>query len=289
MTESSPLTTPQMGAKKTIVIPDHEPDDIESIADDLTMKDRQFVTALARGLELLSAFDIGERYLGVTELARRTGIPKPSVSRLAGTLTKLGYLDFSESRGKYSLGVAVLSLGYAMLSNLDVRQVAKPLMQELAEFSRASVSIGIRDRLNMVYVESIRSSAPIALQRGIGARIPLATTSMGRAYMAGLPESERNFLMDQIRLHDEQEWPRIKVGIEQSFRDYADRGFCMSLGDWNEEIFAAGVPFHGADGSMMAFNCGGPAFVLTREKLENDVGPRLVTLVKQVGRLMGQT
>lgn len=266
----------------------HERDDIEPITEGLEEKDRQFVTALARGLELLRAFGLGERYLGVTELARRTGIPKPSVSRLAGTLTKLGYLDFSESLGKYRLGVAVLSLGYAMLSNLDVRQVAKPLMQELAEFSRASVSIGIRDQLSMVYVETIRSSAPIALQRGVGARLSLATTSMGRAYMAGLPESERNFLMDHIRLRDEQQWPRIKAGIEQGFRDYADHGFCISMGDWDKEIFAVGVPFHGADGSMMAFNCGGPAFILTREKLENDIGPRLVSLVKQVGSLMGQ-
>lgn len=151
------------GNKETSVAVGHESNDIERFDDDLQEKDRQFVTALARGLELLRCFSPGERHLGVTELARRTGIPKPSVSRLAGTLAKLGYLNFSESLGKYSLGSGVLSLGYAMLSNMDIRQIAKPYMQELAEYSRASVSIGIRDRLSMVYVETIRSSAPIAL------------------------------------------------------------------------------------------------------------------------------
>lgn len=277
------------GNKETSVAVGHESNDIERFDDDLQEKDRQFVTALARGLELLRCFSPGERHLGVTELARRTGIPKPSVSRLAGTLAKLGYLNFSESLGKYSLGSGVLSLGYAMLSNMDIRQIAKPYMQELAEYSKASVSIGIRDRLSMVYVETIRSSAPIALQRGIGARLALATTSMGRAYLAALPDSERNFLLDQIRLRDEQAWPRVKAGIDQALRDYAEHGFCLSLGDWDHEIVGVGVPFQGTDGSLMAFNCGGPAFILSREKLENDIGPKLVNLVNRVGSMMGRS
>ncbi|MDR2001334.1 MAG: IclR family transcriptional regulator [Zoogloeaceae bacterium] len=268
----------------------HESNDIERFDDDLPGKDRQFVTALARGLELLRCFSPGERHLGVTELARRTGIPKPSVSRLAGTLTKLGYLDFSVPLGKYSLGSGVLSLGYAMLSSIDVRlrQIIKPYMQELAEYSRGSVSIGIRDRLSMVYVETIRGSAPIALQRGIGARLALATSSMGRAYLAALPEAERNLLMDQIRQRDEQAWPQIKAGIEQGFRDYADRGFCFSFGEWDPEIVGVGVPFRDSDGSLMAFNCGGPAFILSREKLENDIGPKLVSLVKLVSNVISR-
>lgn len=274
--------------KETGVAHSHESDDIERFDDEEQGKDRQFVTALARGLEVLRCFGPGERYLGITELARRTGIPKPTVSRLAGTLVKLGYLDFIDTLGKYSLGAGVLSLGYAKLSNLDIRQIARPLMEELAEYSRVSVSVGIRDRLSMVYVETVRSSAPISLQRGIGARLSLATTSMGRAYLAGAPETERNFLMDQIRLRDETQWPRIKAGIEQGFRDYAERGFCISLGDWDKDIYAVGVPFMSPNSGLMAFNCGGPAFMLTREKLEEDIGPRLVSLVKRVGGSMGR-
>jgi len=265
----------------------HNINDIERFDEEPLEKDRQFVTALARGLELLRCFGPGERYLGITELARRTGIPKPTVSRLTGTLVKLGYLNLSSSLSKYSLGSGVLSLGYSMLSNLDIRQVAKPFMQELAEYSRASVSIGIRDRLSMVYIETIRSSAPIAMQWAVGARLSISTTSMGRAYLSGLPEQERNFLMDQIRLQDENEWPRIKAGIEQGFRDYAENGFCLSIGEWDREIVGAGVPFLSPDGTVMAFNCGGPAYVLSREMLENDIGPKLVKLVKQVGSTIG--
>lgn len=266
----------------------HQSNDIERFDDEKHSEDRQFVTALARGLELLRCFAPKERYLGITELARRTGIPKPTVSRLAGTLTKLGYLDYAPAQGNYCLGAGVLSLGYSMLSNLDVRQVARPLMEELAEYSQASVSIGVRDRLSIVYVETVRSSSPIILQRGIGTRLPIATTGMGRAYLAGLPEAERNFLMDQIRLRSEHDWPRIKAGIEQGFRDYADHGFCISMSDWDKGTCGVGVPFCNADGTMMPFNCGGPAFMLTRERLENDIGPLLVKLIKRVSGSMGR-
>lgn len=266
----------------------HEANDIERFDDDGADKDRQFVTALARGLELLRCFGPGERFLGITEMARRTGIPKPSVSRLAGTLTKLGYLEFSEGTGKYRLGAGVLSFSYSLLSNMDVRQVARSRMQELAEHSQLSVSIAARDRLSMVYVESVRSSASIASQLGVGSRLSLATSAMGRAFLVGCAPGERDELLEQIRLKDEARWPRIKAGIEQAMRDYAERGFCISMGDWNENICGVGVPFSGPDGRSMAFNCGGPIVLTTRELLENEIGPRLVELVQTVGRAMGR-
>ncbi len=276
------------GGETKVISGRRDENDVERFDEESFERDRQFVVALARGLEILRCFGPGERHLGVTELMRRTGIPKPSISRLAGTLCRLGYLDFDHGRSKYSLGSGVLSLGYAMLSNLDVREIARPLMQDLAEYSRASVSIGIRDRLSMVYVETIRSSAPVALTRGVGARLSLATTSMGRALLAAAPEADRRFLMDQIRLRDEENWPKIEAGLKQGFRDYAERGFCLSMGEWNPEIVAVGVPFTLPDGTQMAFNCGCPAYVLTREQLETDIGPRLVALVRRVGRMMGR-
>ncbi|MDR0717040.1 MAG: IclR family transcriptional regulator [Azoarcus sp.] len=261
---------------------DYTNNDVQRFGKSDEAKDRQFVTALARGLELLRCFSPGERHLGVAELSRRTGIPKPSVSRLAGTLVKLGYLHFLPSLGKYSLGSGVLSLGYAMLSNISVRQIARPMMQELAEYSQASVSIGICDRLSMVYIESVRSNAPIGIRRGVGSRLPLALTAIGRAYLAGLPKTEQDFLMHQLFLRDEQNWPRLRTGIEQGLRDCAERGFCLSVGEWERDVSAVAAPFTDGEGRPMAFSCGGAAFLLTRDRLEYDIGPRLVSLVRHI-------
>ncbi len=136
-------------------------------------KDRQFVTALrADWRSCAASIPANDTWAFQNSRGARV-FPKPTVSRLAGTLTKLGYLSFSGHYGQYQLAPGVLSLGYAFLTNLDVRQIARPKMQEFAEVTQASASIAIRDRLNMVYVDTVRSSASIALQLGIGSRYPL--------------------------------------------------------------------------------------------------------------------
>ena len=263
-------------------------DEIEVFSDD-DAKDRQFVNALARGLELLRCFGPGEVYLTNAELAKRSALPKPTVSRLTHTLTTLGYLNYSESLGKYQLGAGVLALGYRMLSTMDLRKLARPLMEELAEYAQASVSLGARDRLSMVYVESCRSSANVTLRLDVGARIPMATTAMGKALLCVLPQAERNYLLDRVRQRDEANWPQIKAGVEQGFKDYQDRGFCMSAGEWQGDVHAVGVPVRGLDGEqVMAFNCGGPAFLLSHARLEEDLGPKLVQLVRRIDTILGR-
>lgn len=246
--------------------------------------DRHFVTSLFRGLELLRCFQPGEKFLGNQEIAKRINLPKSTVSRLTNTLTKLGYLVYSESLGKYSLGTAVLSLGYAYLSYMDIRQVARPMMQELADRAGASVGISARDRLDMVYIENCKSnSTAFTLRTTIGSHLPIATTSAGKAYLCGIKEKERNHLMDQIRQHNEQEWPQLKAGIEQAFIDYEERGFCMSLGDYMKDLNAVAVPYVPPDGSeVLSFNLGAPAFQLRRHMIEDDIGPHLIELVRSV-------
>jgi len=190
-------------------------------------EDRHFVTALARGLSVLSCFGSGDRMLGNQEIARRCRLPKSTVSRMTYTLTRLGYLVYVEDAGKYRLGTSTLALGSAMLARLDVRDVARPLMQQLADFSRGMVSLGSRDRLSMIYVGNARSSSALTLSLDVGSRIPIATTAMGRAYLAAAPEREREDIMDRVRELDEVAWPSIRSGIERALDEHRRTG-CVS-------------------------------------------------------------
>jgi DNA-binding IclR family transcriptional regulator len=116
-----------------------------------------------------------------------------------------------------------------------------------------------------------------------GSRLPIATTAMGRALIAGMPEDERSWLLGYIKRQEGKNWPKVKPSIERAIRDFETRGFTMSLGDWERDINAVGVPLTVPDGSgVFAFNCGAPSFHFTREKLENDIGPRLVNMVRNV-------
>ncbi|HEY0525276.1 MAG TPA: IclR family transcriptional regulator [Stellaceae bacterium] len=252
-------------------------------------KDRQFVEALARGLDVLRAFradDSGGGLLGNQEIAARTGLPKPTVSRLTYTLTKLGYLVHSERLGKYRLGTPVLSLGYAALGAAGIRQAARPLMQALADRVDASVSLGSRDGLSMVYVEHCRGGGALTLSLDLGSTVPLATTAMGRAYLAALPAAERARLVGEIARQeagDDRRLQAILSGIEQAVEDVKTRGFTLSAGDWQPDVYAAGAPLVLPDGAgILALNCGGPAFRLPRQRLDAEIGPRLAALVREI-------
>ena len=247
-------------------------------------KERQFITALARGLEVLRCFRPGDRLLGNKDIARRTGLPRPTICRLTYTLTRMGYLSYSEKLGKYQLGTAVLSLGYSLLSNLDILKIARPLMQDLADYSNTAVGVGARDRLGMVYLKGCYSTkATISLNMESGTSIAIATTSMGRALLCGLPEHEREVLMNHIHSENPKEWPLHKAGIEQALRNYQELGFCYSIGEWRKDVNAVAVPILPVAGSqLLSFNCAAPSFVLKRHMIEDDIGPRLVHMVRSI-------
>jgi DNA-binding IclR family transcriptional regulator len=236
--------------------------------------DRHFVTALARGLDVLSAFRSRDRMLGNQELARRSGLPKSTISRLTYTLTKQGYLEHAEDgsgNSGYRLGSAVLALGSAMLARMDMRQLARPLMQELADHSHAMVSLGMRDRLSMIYVENCRSESALTLSLDVGSRIPLALCA----------EAERNELLDRIRELDTQAWPRVRESIDRALVEYRDLGCCTSFGEWQKDVNAIAIAFRPPGGrSVMAINCGGPSFNLSPQFLLDEVRPQMLALAE---------
>ena len=251
-------------------------------------EDRHFITALARGLDVLNCFRSGDRLLGNQDIAKRCQLPKSTVSRLTYTLTRLGYLQHVEEASKYRLGTATLALGSAMLARLDVRQLARPLMQELADLSHAMVSLGTRDRLSMIYVENCRSASALTLSLDIGSRIPLAPTAMGRAYLAAVNESERGELLDAIRDKDAAAWPAVRASIARSLRQFEEIGCCCSFGDWQKDVHAIAVPLRiGGGQPPMAVNCGGPAFLLKPQFLLDEVRPRLIASVRQIEESLG--
>ncbi|HBO4674321.1 TPA: IclR family transcriptional regulator [Pseudomonas aeruginosa] len=249
---------------------------------DEELKDRQFVTALARGLELLRCFTPRESLLGNQELAKKTGLPKPTVSRLTHTLTRLGYLRHLPHSGKYQLEVGVMSFGYAMLSNLSIRALARPLMEEMAGYAKAAVTMAARDRLSMVYLDVVHGEANLTMRRQVGSHLSLHRSAIGRACLAAMPEDEREFILGHIRKRHPEDWPEVRKGLERAFRDYADYGFCLSLGEWQRDVNAVGVALHHESHGLLAFNCGGPSFHLKREKLEDDIGPRLLHMVHNI-------
>jgi DNA-binding IclR family transcriptional regulator len=242
--------------------------------------DRQFVTALARGLAILRCFRAGEIYLSNQELARRSGLPKPTVSRLTYTLTRMGFLAYSSSREEYGLGAGVLVLGHTYLAAMKVRDIAQPLMQALADRVQATVALAEHDALHMVIVEVCHGSPSYKLRVEVGERVPRHLTALGRANLAATPLPSREETVEAVcRQLAPEDHGALAAEMLASLREYDKLGFVCSHGDWNPDMFAVGVPLISADGNrVLSLSCSGPVHEMTRNRLLTDVGPRMVRL-----------
>ena len=152
--------------------------------------DAAFATTLAKGLAVLEAFAPESARLGNTEIAQRTGLSRPTVARLTHTLAELGYLAYEPSRAKFRLWARALTLAHPLLASMTLRQRARPLMQDLANSVRGTVSIGLLDGTSLVYVESARAAETVAHTPDIGSTIPLPQAAMGRALLSMLDADE---------------------------------------------------------------------------------------------------
>jgi DNA-binding IclR family transcriptional regulator len=240
--------------------------------------DRKFVGALGRGLDVLRCFGPRDRWLANQEIAARTGLARPTVSRLVYTLTQLGFLRHAQAQRKYGLGSAAVSLGYSALTQIDIRRAARPLLHALSQQTNASAHLAINDGLHMQVVDTYWHSAVFVID--IGSRVSIVTTSLGRAYVCALPEEERRSILEQIRVRRPAEWPLARRRFEQAFRDYEQYGFCLALGDWCRDVNAVAAPFDPRDGTKpVVVGCSGAAFQLRPELLKREIGPRLLSLI----------
>ena len=259
-----------------------------SSADVVESDDNQVVEALARGLALLDVFRRADVGLGNAELAERTGLAKPTVSRLTYTLARYEYLVFDQERRTYRLGVGAVTLGAVALAMTNVRTTALPLMKQLAVGGCFNVGLGTRAGRQMIYTDVCEGDALISLRLVTGSRIPMATTAMGRAYLNVVPSTERDGLLADLRLRYDAEWPTIRTGIKTAGDELAKYGYCASLGDWQRDIHGIAVPVCAPCGQAIhVLNLGGPAFALLEQELREKLAPRLVALAAEVEAKLG--
>jgi len=248
--------------------------------------DRQFVTALGRGLDILQCFTPSTPELGTSQLARMTGLPQPTVWRLCHTMTELGFLVQAADQDRLRLGLPVLTLGYAVLASQRIGETAKPYMDAIAKRHEGAVSLGVRDGLSMVYLQRCQGSSIILADLSVGSRVPLAYSATGWAYLVAIPERDRKLLISEIRAKDRQKWSAIEPSFEASLKEFTKNGYVVNLGSLHPQVNAVAVPVPAQDGSvLLTISSGGINSVFT-SKVLHEVGGELKSLAEKLSRAL---
>lgn len=246
-------------------------------------KDRQFVTALARGVEVLRCFTPARPELGTTEIAEMIGLPQSTVWRLCHTLQRLGLLVQGRDPQRLRPGYGVLALGVATLVKGNVAEAAEPGMKEIANRFGVAVSLAARDRDAMVIVARAEAPTILRLALSVGSTLPIATSALGWAWLAGLGAAERRQAIARLRRAAGTAWPAHGADIEAALACHARDGFVFNLRRFHPDVNAIGVPVVAPDGRrVMALNCGGAVSVATPEKLAGPIADALKDLAARL-------
>lgn len=248
-------------------------------------EDRQFVTALARGLTLLAAFEHHEE-LSHQQLCQLTALPKATVTRLIYTLTTLGFLR-STLHGQYQLGSSAVRLGATAWSRYDIVALAEPLLRQFAKEHEVSVNLATEIGGEMRYLACCRSPARLSVNLKVGSAVPVEQTAIGRAFYAVSSPARRAVIANNLKekLAD-NEYQQAQTALIQAVQHYNMHGYTLSDGEFSTDILAVAVGvFDVTTGRYMySLNASVPRANWQSDDYVAKIVPKLQALAERIGR-----
>ena len=242
-------------------------------------KDRNFVTALARGLEILRCFGEDAQTLTNSEIADRTGLPKATISRLTHTLCALDYRIADPRAGTYRLSAGVLHLGFSVLAAMDIGERAKQEMEALRDGPNSYITVALAERhqLDAVYLVTSNSREGVTLAIRVGSRLPIFHSAIGRAILVGMTEVDREKVFELAARESAEAEADGRAQVAEALAEFEEKGFCTGYGSWRNDVNGIAVPVYSLGGGLVyGLNVGGPSFRVKKKQLESVYGPMLI-------------
>ena len=243
---------------------------------------KDFVEALARGLEVIRSFDRLHMKQTISQISERTLLARPTVLRLLLTLEELGYVRSQENL--YSLTPKVVDLGMAYISALGLYGVAKPHMELLSKQVDQTVSLAELDGSDIVYTGRVEVPKIVSVGVTVGARLPSASTALGRVLLAAIPDSELPNVLSTPTMS--MYYPRTNFTAEQ-LRPRLERvranGWAESDEDLQYGVHAIAAPIRSEELSVVAaIGIGVHTSEVTKDVIRDKYLPLLLDAAKGI-------
>ncbi|WP_439520192.1 IclR family transcriptional regulator [Hydrogenophaga sp.] len=211
------------------------------------MKERKqgqpLVTALLRGLAVLRCFDHGRERLGSSEIARMIDLPQPTVWRLCKTLEHGGYLTSDSDGSRFRPGLSILTLGYSALDTLELAELARPLLKDIAERFKGASSLSTREGTTMLYIQRAESPhAFLKLNVRAGSQVPIISSGTGWGYLAGLPPEARKEVIQACRKADPAQHKRVEKHLLAALAEFPNQGYVVNVDVFFQGLTTVSIP-----------------------------------------------
>ncbi|HET6626585.1 MAG TPA: IclR family transcriptional regulator C-terminal domain-containing protein [Nocardioidaceae bacterium] len=213
--------------------------------------DPDFVESIARGIDVIKAFDRAQPTMSLADVATATGLARPTARRILRTLESLGYVR--ATGGSFTLTPRVLELGLTYVQSLGLWDVARPHMEDLVGKTHESSSIAQLDGSDIVYVARVAVPKIIALAVHIGTRFPAGPTSLGKVLLAGLAAEELDaVLAEPSRAGVTPRWQPDRRELEEVLREVRAQGWAMTDEQLASGIRSVAAPLRDGSGRVIA-------------------------------------
>ena len=246
--------------------------------------DRQFVTALGRGLVILAAFEHDEQ-LSHQQLCQMTDLPKATITRLIHTLTMLGFLRTNEY-GQYQLGSSAVRLSATAWSRHDMVAAAEPLLRQFASENEVSVNLATEVEGEMRYHACCRSPARLSVNLQVGSAVPIARTAIGRAFYAASSQARQAIIINNLQENlSVEEFNHAQDALASSAEHYEKYGYTVSDGEFSTDILAVAVGVYDVATGQYAYslNASVPSANWEADEYAAMIVPKLQALAEQIG------
>jgi IclR family pca regulon transcriptional regulator len=257
-----------------------------------SLRESRYSKSLERGLAILGCFTPKRPVLGIADIADDLGMSRPTTHRYVITLVALGYLKQGTAR-KYRLGLRVTDLGMSALNSTGLREHAHPYLEDLRQRTSYTVSLGVLDAIDVIYVDRVRSFrrgwGKVDLELDTGSRVPAYCTSMGKLLLANLPEPEQRKLIAEMKLT--RRGPNTitsKKALREELEEIQVAGFAVGDQEFLVGLHAIAVPVRdNARDVVAAVNLAAPSSMIVLEELVDALQPHVLSTADRISARLG--
>jgi len=250
--------------------------------------DGDVIQVVSRAFDILRCFEGHDARLGNLEISKRCGLPRSTVSRLTHTLTRMGQLAYLPADQKYRIGSSAVAMSTSITRGLQVRNLIRMRLQEVAERIPGTIGFTIPDRHHMVYLEYARADHALGLHSTTGSRIAMGRTAAGHAYAAALDEDVGNALINDMAREMPEDAGFLRGRIESNRQSLRDNGYVIAGGMWSPHITGIAAPIWSPHyQTYVVVTIGLLSAMYDDDRLATEVGPMVRELAETI-RMMIQ-
>jgi len=227
------------------------------------------VQVLDRALAVLEVLSAEGPDLSLGEISERLALHKSTAHRLIMVLERHNFVERNSVSGRYRLGLKLFELGTKAVSQLGLRERARPFLERLVLETSETVHLCVLDDSEVVYLDKVEPERSVRMATSVGRRNPIHCTAVGKAIMAYLPISEVEAI---IRRHGMKTMTANTItnflALKKELSTIRQRGYSIDDEEIEEGVRCVGCVVRNFSGEpLAAISASGPAFRVTREKV----------------------